>query len=294
MEKKTILWYTRHQGSIKGPFTSVIVTNNITLGRLAMHDEVSTDQKNWHFVRNRPELHPGNDELNKEKAKKNLDERDGFDRRNPQPEETIIASQQRKEDRRLQENDDDIQHRRPHTLLMQKFRQQKEYLFWPLISVFSILTISTFLAVSFPTEIPVPFANCSAPAMPEVNWNNCLKPKLNLQDQDLSNSQLRNSRLVGSNLMNITLTGADLAYADLRFTNLNYSQLQNSILLGANLRKADLSYADLTNADLSYTDLTGANLGGSVLTNTRFDHAIWPNGQLCAPRSIGQCIAIEK
>ncbi|RKZ89427.1 MAG: pentapeptide repeat-containing protein, partial [Gammaproteobacteria bacterium] len=53
------------------------------------------------------------------------------------------------------------------------------------------------------------------------------------------------------------------------------------------------SYADLTNADLSYTDLTNANLGGSKLDNVRLGNAIWIDGQLCAPHSIGYCITVD-
>ncbi|MFW5451126.1 MAG: pentapeptide repeat-containing protein [Methylophagaceae bacterium] len=291
MEKNNVLWYTRRQGVINGPFTSPIIINNITLNRLAMHDEVSHDQLSWHTIRDKPELHPAS--IDKNKKKKSLDERNGFDRRQDNKIDELIA-QQRKKDRRRQENREEIYHRQFHTLLMRKFRERKETLFWPLFSIFSVLSLVTLLAFSFSPEIAAPLPNCATEPMPGVNWNNCLKAQLNFQDQDLSNAQLRNSQLMGSNLMNTTLIGADLAYADLGFSNLSYSQLQNTILLGASLKKADLTNADLTNADLSYADLSGATLSGSVITNTRFEHAIWPNGQLCAPGSIGECIAVTK
>ena len=292
MKKKNILWYTRHHGTIRGPFTGSVITNDVIIGRLTMSDEVSPDLKNWQIILSVTELHPLNLSNDLDKAKRHLDERDGFDRRLQSTSEAH-AAKRRVKDRRSNDDKFDIYRRQLRTRLMLKFRQQKPLLFWPLIATFTTLTIIVLLALIFPKKLPVSLADCSAPAAPEVNWSNCLKPRLDLQSKDLTNSQLRNSQLIGSNFMNATFTGSDLAYADLRFTNLNYTQLQNTILLGSNLKNADLSYADLTNADLSYTDLTNANLGGSKLDNVRFGNAIWIDGQLCAPQSIGQCITVD-
>ena len=291
MKKKNILWYSRQHGAIRGPFTGSVITNDIIIGRLSMSDEVSPDQKNWQIILTVPDLHPQTSNNDLEKAKRHLDERNGFDRRLQNAPDQV--AKRRVKDRRTDEDKFDIYRRQLRTKLMLKFRQQKPLLFWPLVATFSVLSIITVLALIFPKKLPISLADCLAPAAPEVNWSNCLKPRLNLQNKDLTNSQLRNSQLIGSNFMNTTFTGSDLAYADLRFTNLNYSQLQNTILLGSNLKNADLSYADLTNADLSYTDLTNANLGGSKLDNARFGNAIWIDGQLCAPQSIGQCITVD-
>jgi pentapeptide repeat protein len=292
MKKKNILWYTRHHGAIIGPFTGSVITNDIIIGRLTMSDEVSPDQKNWQIILSVPELHPYNATNDLDKAKRHLDERNGFDRRQ-QNASDVHAVKRRIKERRSDEDKFDIYRRQLRTKLMLKFRQQKPFLFWPLVTTFIVLTIIVLLALIFPQKLPISLADCSAPAASEVNWSNCLKPKLDLQNKDLTNSQLRNSQLIGSNFMNTNFIGSDLAYADLRFTDLNHSQLQNTILLGSNLRNADLSYADLTNADLSYTDLTNANLGGSKLNNARFGNAIWIDGQLCAPQSIGQCITVD-
>ncbi len=292
MKKKNILWYTRYHGTIRGPFTGSVITNDIIIGRLTMSDEVSPDQKNWQIILSVPDLHPGNRTNDLVKAKRHLDERNGFDRRQQNISEAQAVKRQIN-DRRSDEDKFDIYRRQLRTRLMLKFRQKKPLLFWPLVATFTVLAITTLLVLIFPIKLPVSLADCSAPPAIGVNWSNCLKPKLNLQNKDLTNSQLRNSQLIGSNFMSTTFTGSDLAYADLRFTNLNYSQLQNTILLGSNLRNADLSYADLTNADLSYTDLTNANLGGSKLDNARFGNAIWVDGQLCAPQSIGQCIIVD-
>lgn len=294
MENKQLLWYTRKDGVIKGPFTSAIITNNLTLGRLHMTDEISQNQTLWQAILNLPELHPSHHGEQRLKAKKKLDERNGFDRREATAESTANAIKRQQQDRRQFESEQEIERRRLHTLLMQKLRHQKQHIFWPLVATFSVLGAAIILAIIYPSQLPVPLPNCATPAAPEVNWNNCLQPKIDLQNKELTGMQLRNSQLIGSNLMNTKLNDADLAYADLRFTNLSYSQLQNSLLLGADLKHSDLSNADLTGADFSFADLRNANIGGSVLKNTRFDNAIWINGQLCAVNSIDQCNVVIK
>ncbi|MDH5358402.1 MAG: pentapeptide repeat-containing protein [Gammaproteobacteria bacterium] len=294
MNNKNTLWYTRQKGSIKGPFNAAIIGNNLLLGRLKPNDEVSIDQVNWYQLVSQPQFtqHLGSEAM--EQLKKSLDERNGFDRRFLETTDLPSTVQHRQNDRRQHETDLEIRRRQLHTLLMNKFRQRKEKLFWPLITTLFAVSITFMLAILYPEKLPIPLAKCNETASPNVNWSNCLKPQIDLQNQDLTHAQLRNSQLIGSNMMNTTLIGADIAYADLRFTNLSYSQLQNAILIGANLNKADLSYADLTEADLSYANLTGANLGGSLLNTVRLDHAIWINGQTCAPNSIGRCIKLEQ
>jgi len=294
MMKKISKWYTRKNGSVTGPFSKAVVSNNLLIGRLSLHDEVSADQQSWQLLLNIPELTSSVaiDEI--DRAKRSLDERDGFDRRKLQepPSEEIL--QKRKKERRTSENENDIEYRQLRTLLLKRYRQHKERLYWPLVALFSVMLISLTLAIAFPTKLPIPLPNCLTPVGPDINWNNCSKLKLDLHNQDLTGSQLRNSKFIGSNLWNTSFIDADLAYADLRFTNMSYSQLQNSKLIGANLQKADLSYADLSNADLSFADLTAANLGGSKLDNAIFDYAIWPDGETCALGSIGRCITAEQ
>lgn len=296
MKHQTTLWFTRQYGtSVRGPFAESVIINHLLIGRLNANDEVSTDQVNWQLIYNQAQLQSNHTFLTEEYVKKYLDERDGFDRRDQLAKEKgkKTIKQRRHMTRRVDEDESDIQRRQLRSLLMQKFRQQKQAILWPLIITFSIMSMILTLTIIYAKPLPSPLGNCDAPALPGVNWTNCLKPQLNLFDKVLSDAKLRNSQLVGSNLMNTTLTHADMAYADLRFTNLSYSQLQNSLLIGANLKNANLSNADLSNANLSYADLTDANLGGSQLDNTRFDHAIWVDGRLCAPSSIGQCLISE-
>ncbi len=290
MKHQTTLWYTRRHGhTVRGPFAESVIVNHLLLGRLNANDEVSTDQKNWQHIYNKSQLQSKHNFLTEEQAQKHLDERDGFDRRYPLEDQESPIPQRRHNTRRSDEDDREIQRRRIRSMIMQKFRHRKQPIFWPMLITFSVMTVIFILTIIYAKPLPLPLGNCDSSATPNVNWTNCIKPQLDLHNNDLNNAQLRNSQLVASNMMNTTLTNADMAYADLRFTNLSYSQLQNSLLIGANLKDADLSYADLSNADLSYADLTNANLGGSKLDNARFDNAIWIDGQICAPQSIGEC-----
>jgi len=290
MKKNPTLWYTRINGQVNGPFTASVVRNNLLLGRLdPYNDKASTDNINWHPIYTQDELHTDYNIEAAKKSKRSLDERDGFDRRHPLSSEQETP-QNRVSDRRQFESQDNLKRRQFRTLLMQKFRQRKQHIIWPLLALFLILTTLILLAISFAKPLPLSTSDCQLTPTAGVNWSNCLKPQMDLQNANLRDSLLINSQLVGSNLMNAKLSGADMAYSDLRFANLSYSQMDNVILLGANLKNADLTYADLSNSDLSYADLSKANLGGSKLDNVRFNNTIWIDGQICASHSIGECI----
>jgi uncharacterized protein YjbI with pentapeptide repeats len=281
----SILWYIRQQdGLAKGPFSAAIINNKLSLRRLKINDEISEDQITWRSLATWPELRIDHNK----NTHKQLDERDGFDRRNKQAPQ-ITASKRSNAERRALEHNEDIRRRQFRTQLMQKFRQRKQSLFWPFFALISLGLIIVWYGVFYAQSLPSTRSMCDQPAAPYINWENCIKPKISLENKDLSYAQLRNSQLSESNLMNTTFKGADLSYADLHASNLNYSQLQNANLKGANLSGADLSYADLSDSDLSYADLSQANLGNSKLDNARFDHAIWIDGQKCKAPSIGQC-----
>jgi len=73
----------------------------------------------------------------------------------------------------------------------------------------------------------------------------------------------------GCDLRGADLSGADLSGADLSGTNLIAANLSFANLTGANLRDANLSFADLSFAN--------------------FVNAIWIDGSICGPGSIGFC-----
>jgi uncharacterized protein YjbI with pentapeptide repeats len=289
MKNNTSKWYTRRDGVISGPFSRAVISNNILLGRLSTHDEVSHDQKSWHLILTQPLLNPEFEKKSFKHSKRRLDERDGFDRRqSASTEENIL--QQRKQDRREPEDNQILESRQLRSLLLKQYRQHKEQLYWPISIILIIMVLTLVLAILFPTQLANPQPNCMTPPGPNINWSNCSKPKLDLHDQDLSNAQFNSSKLIGANFLNTNLTNSNLAYADLRFSNLSYSQLQNSNLVGANLQKADLSNADIRYADFSFADLSSANIGGTLLKGAIFDYTIWHDGQICAEGSIGTCI----
>lgn len=282
-------WYIRKDGQISGPFNGSVIINHLIIGRLNMDDEVSADKQHWLALKNQPSLHPDiNDE---DKARRYLDERTGLDRRTQQ--QTTPAASQRRGERRAPETEIEQARRALRQHLLLKYRQHRELMFWPLLITVAVLLLITALAVMFPTKIPMPLPNCSAPAAAGVNWNNCLKSQAELANLDLDGAKLRNSQLSGANLMNTTLVDADIAYANLRHANLSYSELRGASLFGANLSEADLSNADLSGADLAYADLSDAKLGGAELNQVRLDHAIWIDGRVCATGSIGECLDSE-
>jgi uncharacterized protein YjbI with pentapeptide repeats len=129
--------------------------------------------------------------------------------------------------------------------------------------------------------------NCDLPPGPAVNWSSCAKQTSQLAKADLSGAILRSTSLINAELMNAHLRSADLAYADLSGAHLGYADLEGSVLTGANLRGSDFAYANLRAADFSFADLREAVLGGADLEGTRFDNAIWLDGRICKPGSVG-------
>ncbi|MCB2426308.1 pentapeptide repeat-containing protein [Methylophaga pinxianii] len=286
MKKFSTKWYTRQNDTISGPFTLALLKSNLLLGRINAQTEVSADQKYWQ---------PLGDIIALQTAEPiippplTLDERDGFDRRNDQP-LTEAEREMRREQRRKQEPDFLIQQRQQRTELLEKLKPERPARFWPFFIISLILTGIFVGAVLFPTPPIKSTADCDAAPARQVNWENCLKPGMDIPSATLTSANLRNSGLAMSNLMNADLVDADLSYADLSLSNMSYALLQGSNLKGANLQQADLSYSDLTDSDLSFANLRDARLGGSNLHNAKLDKAIWIDGRICAEGSVGNCL----
>lgn len=92
--------------------------------------------------------------------------------------------------------------------------------------------------------------------------------------RDLSGKNLSGLQLVGINLSKCNLKGIDLRDANLERADLGESQLD----------RADFSGANLKMANLRVSGITAANLERAIL-----DGAIWVDGTVCQPGSIGQC-----
>lgn len=277
------LWYTRHQGEQRGPFTTALVCANISRGRLCSYDRISHDQQHWISVTDIPVFYQALIDSSHSPASA-TDERSGFDRRHP-ARTTFSEPKQR----RSPEPDSIIRHRQLRTRMLRGYQMRQEKPFWPLVSIFLVILFLLLLAVVYPTTLPVPESECDQPAGPAVNWSNCVLGARGLEQADLRQARLRNSNLSGSQLAGATLSDADLAFADLRSVQLSQATLFNTNLQGADLRGADLSDADLRQANLSFADLRDADIAGMVLDGANLHRALWPDGRQCAPGSVGQC-----
>lgn len=289
-------WFTRQGGDVKGPFTLALLKSNWLLGRLSTLDEISEDRRHWQPIRDIPEF----SELNAAKtlaadtdqARRYLDERDGFDRRTQH-----VASEeqerQRLEQRRAREPAELIIQRQLRSRILAGYRYHRERWLWPTLITILVLLGIFLNAVFYPTTIPESSADCQAAAEPGINWENCVFNPMDLHAVDLSDSNLRNSVLRGSRLLNANLTRTDLMYADLSRSDLSYAILNDAKFKGADLRQADLTNSDLKQADLSFADLRGAMVGSANLQGAILNQTIWTDGRICAPESIGDCVATD-
>lgn len=257
-------WFVRQRGEVRGPFPAGLVSRYVLLGRLQEHDQVSTDKSRWVRIAEVPELipevmrdveaHPDDPEAleHLEAAKRWADEL-----RAPHPIEPV------------------------RTLPAKGWRA-----YLPIVVIIAVVFAVPFL---MPTTGKVSEPQCDAPPGPGIIWRDCLLAGSDLANADLHGAVLRSADLRASILRAANLAGADLAYVDLNLANLRGANLRGADLVGANLRGADLSKAALSGANLAYADLTGADLTGADLTDARLDHAVWAEGVICLPGSVGEC-----
>lgn len=285
MKKFNTKWYARQNETISGPFTVALLKSKLQLGRINAQTEISTDQKDWQPLGHVIDLQIADPIIPPPLP---LDERDGFDRRNDQP-LTKAECELRRAQRRKQEPNFIVQQRQQRSKLLQKLKPEHSARFWPLLGV-SLLLVAIFsFAILFPTPSILSEADCDSAPAPHINWENCLKPRMEIPSVNLTRANLRNAVLAMSNIMNADLVEADLSYADLQLSNLSYANLQGANLKGANLQQTDLSYSNLIHSDLSFANLRDAKLGGSDLQNAKLDKAIWIDGRICAAGSVGNC-----
>lgn len=286
-------WFTRHQGSVKGPFTVALLRSNLAQGRLAESAEVSQDLQLWQPLKQVLAVAASGkhslDDASQPAEHQLVEEREGFDRRTGIQATTSAERLQRKKRRRAREKSQVIRARQLRTRRMQVMLLNKEDWFWPIFSVCATVAVLFMVALLYPTKLPMPDVNCDAAPKAAVNWENCIKLELDLTAAHLRNANLRNTQLSGSRLTYADLQATDLSYADLQRTDLSYADLRAANFKGSDLQQADLSNSVLTGANLSFADLRGANLAGSDLENALFDHAIWIDGRQCAADSRGEC-----
>ncbi|AKH19550.1 pentapeptide repeat-containing protein [Sedimenticola thiotaurini] len=293
--KKQKLWYVRRDGEIKGPHPPGAIRRFVLLGRVRVDDEVSIDKIDWLPVSKVPDVVPPEIRKALEIGDKELlitsrlreDERNGRERRVAADDRTY--RQRRKGERRQAELEIIQNHRQAKIDLLERRRKKP-------LPLFSMIIVGTLvlLAVGFgiylgaPASIPDP--DCDSQPAPGVNWRNCKLDGLQLESAELDGVQLSNGSVRGAKLSGGKFNHGDMQYVDLSESDLSYAELKSASMKGATLRYTDLSYADLSGADLSFADLTGANLGGAAIKQARLDNAIWINGALCQPGSLGSCL----
>ncbi len=290
------LWYTRRDGTVRGPFPCGQLTRYVLLGRVLPGDEVSRNRKDWCPLAQIPELMPecmvGGSPPDPQQvllARRAADERAASDRRQAVTDVASVASERRSGDRRRPESTEVLHHREVREKVLQPVGTESESYVVPVLVGLAFSVLLALLMSRAPRPAPEG-AQCDAPPAPGVNWTNCHLEGAAYTSADLRAADLRNASLAGARLRGTRLNEAQLSYADLALADLSYSDLRRSHLVGAALRAADLSYADLRDADLSYADLAGAKLGAADLTGARLDNAIWPDRRICAPGSVGRCL----
>lgn len=293
-KSKQKLWFIRRNNQVKGPYPCGTVRRFVLLGRVLMQDEVSCDQESWYSVAEVADLIPP--EVRKRVkadaeeglicSKMREDERNGRERRRGSDDEAY--KKRRKGERRAAELEIMQQHREAKTDLLER-RKKKSF---PVVGMSVVaLLVTAVIGLGFYLGAPQTIADpdCNAKPMPGVNWRNCRLDGMQLDGADLDGALLNNSVIRHAKLTGSKLNDGDLRYVDLSETDLSYAELKRAALKGATLRGSDLSYADLTGADLGFADLTGANLGGANLHQANLENAIWMDGSVCLPGSVGRC-----
>ena len=289
------LWYVRKQSEVQGPFPASLISRLAVLGRIRPTDELSQDGDDWHaFAALRhhfPEAaHAQEDPDAAVIAKMREDERSGNDRRrHRRGGETGPAERRLGADRRRSEPPRIVRHRE-HRLRLTVYptlsARQIAQRFVAVAGVLAAAVTAAFLLSPKPAANP---QQCASAPRPGVNWSNCTLENVSAPHTDLTGASLQNGRFGNAELLGAKMTAANLSYGDFTGANLSYADLKEAILTGTDLRQADLSYADLRQANLAYANLSGANLGGAELQGARFNRAIWVNGVMCGPGSIGRC-----
>ncbi len=294
-DNKQKLWFIRRSDSIRGPFPSGTLRRFMLLGRVLPSDQVSLDKKEWQSVMHVPEVVPP--EIRKAAAEGKLyevlpvrlgeDERKGVERRSK--EEDLKYKNKRKGQRRKDESELIKRHQLSKTQLIEQYKIRRiPYLGFLVVSVLVFVSVGVGLYLGSPDVIPDP--DCSSGAAPGVNWRSCRLDAVsyesaNLQGAVLNSAVLRMAKLSGSDLNN-----ADMQYADLSGSDLSYSEISEAKMKGINLQNADLTNVDLTNSDLSYANLQNSKMGGAKIDGAKMTKAIWIDGSVCGPGSVGKCV----
>jgi hypothetical protein len=290
--RRPALWYIRRGTIVQGPFPAGLISRYVVLGRIVMTDELSEDLVTWKPLGELPWLIPDfvrGDGVDPQKlltARRWEDERTHIERRR---ERTAMAEERRHLKERRQKAGS--RGRPPRTEdAFERMRGERRQRAWALaIASGMLVLVLAFVSLHEPPPAGGGF-DCRRPARPAVVWDNCAMEGRALVRVDLSDSHMRNMALSGADLRRSVLKGADLSFTNLSVARLQGADLRGAKLTGASLRGADLEGADLEGADLSYANLYNARIERVRLDGARLDHAVWVDGSLCTPGSLGRCV----
>lgn len=223
-----ILWYLRHDGLIRGPFTSTTL-RRLMLDDQAMHTaEVSQDKRHWQRALDVPEVMPptlrnGGTSLMPAKLQ-------------PLGSRVFFLS----------------------ALVILLLLVGLGIWLMPKGQKHSGGTANCNAA-------PGPYVNWSNCRLAAIKASNLDLHGLVASNADLHKSQLGGSNLKGARLEYANLERADLAYANLEGANLKGASLKGADLSYANLEQADFSFANLQGAKLGNARLEGAILDNALM-----------------------------
>lgn len=298
------VWYVRRKGEVKGPYPAGLITRYILLGRIREDDEVSPDGSVWTLVQEHRELIPDvikaattdpAAQQRLEAARRWADER-GTPRRGVAPdkaEEVVAGTERRAEstgDRRGDEEPHAVDHRLSRSARGRAHEKSPHQ--WTALAVIVAVVGTAVAALAYFYQPPPPdkAVDCNSVPAPRVNWSNCTLDGAQLSGADLTSAKLYSAHMTGANLRGARLAGSNLSYATMNLATLEGADLRGANLVGASLRRARLVNARLERADLSYADLAGAELSGAAMGEAKLGNAIWSDGKVCAPESVGTCV----
>ncbi|MCW9025010.1 MAG: pentapeptide repeat-containing protein [Gammaproteobacteria bacterium] len=277
--------YVRKQNKVSGPFPPKQISQSLLLGRFKLTDEVSEDKETWVLIQSRPELVPDliqadqNDEEVKEKLQA---ARRWADERRP---EHVPAE----DSNRAQESQETIEYRHNRESVYKRLLSRKEFSGIQTIIVLAICAGLVYASFHAAPDRTIDEPECDKPASNGIVWRNCIMSGLQSLHSELNKAVLDSAILSNANFFASDLSEASVMYTNLSLANLSYVNFTNANLKGSNLQHADLSHANLTNANLSYVDLSNAKLQGVIFDGVILDNAIWVDGQVCMPGSVGSC-----
>jgi hypothetical protein len=295
---RRILWYTRRDGVVRGPYPEKQISRYVLLGRIRAGDEVRPEEGDWAMLQQHPDLipevmklPPTDENLQKLRiAQLREDERCPRDRREGEGSVSAEIRERRKGvERRRPETTDVVRHRELKYQVSHGSRGNAELYRYPM-GFAALLMFGFLLSYLLGNAQPhAPPPDCTAEPSPGVNWNGCNLSGLASRSANLSGAHLRNARLDAVDLSGATLIGADLEYSSMSFGNLSNADLSHASLIGVTARGADLRNTSLRNANLAYANLSDTRLDGADLSGANLSHAIWIDHKPCLVGSVGAC-----